>query len=155
MSITGYWYNPNIHPFIEYKNRLEALKQYSKMIDLEVIYNDIYGLRDFTTNVINDLNNRCDYCYRSRLESTAKYAKENGFDAFSTTLLISPYQQHDKIKDICNELSIKYDIKFIYKDFRTNFKEGQNKAREIGLYMQKYCGCIFSEEERYNKEVKQ
>ena len=151
-EVTGYWYNPNIHPFTEYKSRMECLKEYSKMINLEVIYNDVYGLVEFTKNVIDNLNNRCDYCYKERLENTVKYAKENNFDAFSTTLLISPYQKHDKIKNIGEELSLKYDIKFIYKDFREYFRKGQNKARELSLYMQKYCGCIFSEQERYLKK---
>lgn len=144
-----YWYNPNIHPFMEYKNRLEALKKYSEIIDIKLIIEDEYGLIDFTKNVVNDIENRCDYCYKVRLEKTAKYAKENGYDAFSTTLLISPYQKHDRIKEICERLEKKYDIKFLYKDFRDKFREGQAKAKELELYIQKYCGCIYSEEERY------
>lgn len=149
IDITGFWYNPNIHPYTEYMSRLDTLKIYSKLIGLDVVYKDEYGLKTFTKNVIDNLDNRCIYCYTSRLEECVKYAKENSFDAFSTTLLISPYQKHDVIKDICDTLSKKYDIEFIYKDFRVNFKEGQQKARDLGLYMQKYCGCIFSEEERY------
>ena len=88
-----------------------------------------------------------------RLEKTAKYAKENGFDAFSTTLLISPYQDHGLLKKTGDMLSKKYGIEFLYKDFRPGFRYGQNKARELGLYMQKYCGCVFSEEERYEKLI--
>ena len=61
--------------------------------------------------------------------------------------------QHEKIKEICEELAIKYDINFVYRDFRPGFREGQAKARELGLYMQKYCGCIFSEEDRYSKQI--
>lgn len=151
IDITGYWYNPNIHPYKEYENRLNALKEYAKMINLNVIYNDYYGLREFTKNVVNDLNNRCIYCYSSRLEEVVKYAKENNFDAFTTTLFISPYQKHDKLKEICEELSKKYDIKFYYQDFREYFYEGKKMFKETGLYMQKYCGCVFSEEERYKK----
>jgi len=150
--ITGYWYNPNIHPYTEYMSRLNALKEYSKLINLDVVYNDYYGLREFTKNVIEDLSNRCNYCYNTRLEETVKYAKSNNYDAFTTTLLISPYQNHDLIKKICEELSIKYDIKFIYKDFREYYYEGKNMFKETGLYMQKYCGCVFSEEERYKKK---
>jgi predicted adenine nucleotide alpha hydrolase (AANH) superfamily ATPase len=148
-DVTGFWYNPNIHPYTEYQNRLNTLKEYSKLINLDVIYNDEYGLREFTKNVIDRLDNRCEYCYTSRLEQCAKYAKENGFDAFSTTLLISPYQKHDLLKQVGEELEKKYNIKFIYKDFREYFYEGRKKAKELNLYMQKYCGCIFSEEERY------
>lgn len=147
---TLYWYNPNIHPYIEYKTRRDTLIEYSKMIDAELIINEEYGLDTFCKNVINDLPNRCsNYCYRVRLEQTVKYAKENGFDTFTTTLFISPYQKHEELKRICEELSKKYDIEFLYRDFRVGFRDGQSKARELGLYMQKYCGCIFSEEMRY------
>ena len=83
-----------------------------------------------------------------------KYAKEKGYDAFSTTLLVSIYQNHDAIKQIAEELAKKYNIEFVYRDFREGFREGQAKARELGLYMQKYCGCIFSEEDRYRKQIK-
>ena len=89
-----------------------------------------------------------------RLEQTVKYAKENNYDSFTTTLLVSPYQNHNEIKKICEELSEKYNIDFIYKDFREGFRQGQAKARELGLYMQKYCGCVFSEEDRYYRHKK-
>ena len=153
IDIKGYWYNPNIHPYKEYENRLNALKEYSKMINLDVVYYDYYGLREFTENVAKNLNDRCEYCYYSRMENVAKYASENGYDAFTTTLFISPYQNHEEMKKICEELSKKYDIEFLYRDFRPGFREGQAKARELGLYMQKYCGCIFSEEDRYSKQI--
>lgn len=154
INVTGYWYNPNIHPYKEYENRLNALKEYSKLIDLKVIYYDYYGLREFTTNVINDLNNRCEYCYYSRMENVVKYAKENGYDAFTTTLLVSPYQNHEMIIEIAEELAKQYDIKFIYQDFREGYRIGQQMAREAGIYMQKYCGCVYSEEEsaRFREE---
>ena len=147
---TLYWFNPNIHPYIEYKTRRDTLIEYSKMIDIKLIINEEYGLDSFCKNVVSDLPNRCtNYCYRIRLEQTIKYAKENGFDIFTTTLFVSPYQKHEEIKKICEELERKYDIEFLYRDFRVGFREGQAKARELGLYMQKYCGCIFSEEIRY------
>ncbi len=148
-DITGFWFNPNIHPFTEYKNRMNSLKEYSKNINLNVIYKDEYNIVEFTKNVINDLKNRCEYCYLKRLEETVKYAKENNYDAFSTTLLSSIYQNHELIKSICEKLSLKYNIKFIYEDFREGFWEYKKEAKELNLYMQKYCGCIFSEEERY------
>jgi predicted adenine nucleotide alpha hydrolase (AANH) superfamily ATPase len=122
------------------------------MIDLDVVYNDYYGLREFTKNVVNILDNRCGYCYLSRLEEVCKYAKQNGFDAFTTTLFISPYQNYDLMKKICESLSEKYNIKFLYRDFRPYFYEGKKMFKETGLYMQKYCGCVFSEEERYLKK---
>ena len=151
---TSYWFNPNIHPYMEYKARRDTLIEYSKKIDLKLILEENYGLREFCKNVVGDLDNRCkNYCYPVRLEQTAKYAKENGFDAFSTTLLISPYQNHEALKEIAYKMAEKYGIEFLYRDFRPGFREGQNKARELGLYMQKYCGCVFSEEDRYRKKI--
>ena len=144
-----YWYNPNIHPYMEYKARRDTLKEYTKSIGVEAIFEENYGLREFCKNVIDDLDNRCQYCYRMRLERTVQYAKENGYDAFCTTLLISPYQNHEKLKQTGEELKKEYGIHFYYQDFREGFRQGQNEARELGLYMQKYCGCIFSEEIRY------
>ena len=147
---TVYWFNPNIHPYMEYKARRDCLKEYTKDIHVEAIFEENYGLDDFCRNVINNLQTRCkEYCYPVRLEQTAKYAKENGYTHFSTTLLVSPYQNHEALIEVANQMAKKYNIEFLYRDFRVGFREGQAKARELGLYMQKYCGCIFSEESRY------
>jgi len=89
-----------------------------------------------------------------RLEKTARTALEKGYGAFSTTLLISPYQDHGLICHIAGEISAAEGIAFFYRDFRPRFKEGRRQAREMGFYMQKYCGCIFSEEERYLEPAK-
>ena len=153
IDFTGYFCNPNIHPYEEYKKRLDALKEYSILVGFDVIYNDNYGLVEFTKNVINDINNRCSYCYYSRIEEVVKYAKENGYDAFTSTLFVSPYQKHELLKNICMDLSKKYDIEFLYKDFRPNYYDGQKIFKETGLYMQKYCGCIFSEYEPKLKNI--
>ena len=146
---TIYWYNPNIHPYMEYKARRDTLKEYTKSIGVKAIFEEDYGLDKFCKNVVNDLENRCvNYCYRVRMEQTVKYAKENGYDAFTSTLFVSPYQKHEELKKLCENLSKKYEIEFVYRDFREGFWEGKKKAKDLGLYMQKYCGCIFSEEER-------
>lgn len=141
---TVYWYNPNIHPYMEYKSRRDCLKEYAKSIDIEAIFEEDYGLDELCKNVVGDLQNRCkNYCYRVRLEQVAKYASENGYDAFSTTLLVSIYQNHEAIIEIANEMAKKYGVKFLYRDFRIGFREGQAKARELNLYMQKYCRMRF------------
>ena len=151
---TIYWYNPNIHPYMEYKFRRDTLKEYTEGIGIKSIFNEDYGLREFCKNVVGDLDNRCaNYCYKVRLEETAKYAKENGYDAITTTLLVSPYQNHELIKKLGEQIAEEYGLTFIYRDFRIGFREGQAKARELGLYMQKYCGCVFSEEDRYSKQI--
>lgn len=97
--------------------------------------------------ILQKSGKRCVYCYRSRLEATFKYAKENGYDAVTTTLFISPYQDHELLKEICENLSREYNIEYVYNDFRKYFREGQNKARELNLYRQKFCGCIYSIDE--------
>ena len=152
---TIYWFNPNIHPYKEYEARRDCLKEYVKLINVQAIFEDEYGLREFCRNVIKNLEERCtNYCYRVRLEQTAKYAKENGYDAFTTTLLVSPYQKHEELRKIGEEIARKYGLQFLYRDFREGFRQGQNKARDLGLYMQKYCGCVFSEEDRYLRHNK-
>ena len=151
---TLFWYNPNIHPFMEYKTRRDCLKDYASMVGAKLIVNEDYGLDEFCRNVINDIPGRCvNYCYRKRIGETVRFAVENGYDAFTTTLLVSPYQKHEELKAVCEELAEAAGIKFVYRDFRVGFRDGQAKARELGLYMQKYCGCIFSEEERYKKQI--
>ena len=147
---TIYWYNPNIHPYMEYKARRDTLKEYAESLNLDAIFDEDYGLDEFCKNVVCDISNRCtNYCYPVRLRKTFEYAKEHGYDSVTTTLLYSIYQNHDFIKEYMEKLSQEYGIKFLYRDFRIGFREGQAKARELGLYMQKYCGCIFSEEMRY------
>jgi hypothetical protein len=150
----SFWYNPNIHPYQEYKARRDTLRDYAASIGLELLIREDYGLRDFVRAVAGDLDHRCPHCYTCRMEETARYAAENGFTHFSTTLLVSPYQDHEGIRSVCRELEERYGVSFLYRDFRPGFRAGQAKARELGLYMQKYCGCVFSEEERYQKQIK-
>ena len=145
-----YWYNPNIHPYMEYKARRDCLKEYANSINIQAIFEEEYGLDAFCKEAVKDLNNRCtNYCYPVRLKKTFEYAKENGYDTVTTTLLYSIYQKHDFIKALMEKYSKEYGIDFLYRDFREGFWEGHQKAHDIGLYMQKYCGCIFSEEIRY------
>ena len=151
---TLFWYNPNIHPYIEYKTRRDCLKDYAASIDVNLIIDEEYGLDEFCKNVVSDLENRCvNYCYKKRLTETVRYAAHHGYDTFTTTLLVSPYQKHDELIAVCKELEALSGVKFLYRDFRVGFREGQAKARALDLYLQKYCGCIFSEEDRYKKQI--
>jgi hypothetical protein len=148
-----FWYNPNIHPFIEYKSRRDCLIEFANSENLTLINNDEYNLRFFLDEVLSEPDAdpadslRCERCYRIRLEKTASLAAQHGFKAFSTTLLISPYQKHEEIKKIGQKTADKYGIEFLYRDFRPFFREGQSAARAKNMYMQKYCGCVFSQEE--------
>ena len=133
----SFWYNPNIHPYQEYKARRDTLVSYAEQIGMELIVREDYGLREFVRAVAGDLDHRCGYCYTH----------------ITTTLLVSPYQDHDGIARAGRALAERYGLTFLYRDFRVGFRQGQAKARELGLYMQKYCGCVFSEEERYAKQI--
>ncbi len=152
-EITAFWYNPNIHPFKEYEARRECLVDFARHQKIPLIVKEDYGLREFVENVASDINGRCVYCYSHRLEAAAKTAKENGFDGFTSTLFASVYQDHTLMKAAAEEFALKYGVEFFYRDFRSGFREGNRKARDMGLYMQKYCGCIFSEENRYQKQI--
>lgn len=153
-DIKGFWYNPNIHPYQEYKLRLETLRIFSEYQNLDVIYADDYDLEGFIREVVFREKERCPVCYYIRLRKTAQKAKELGFERFSTTLLVSPYQKHELIRNIGDLLAKEFNLEFFYKDFREGYKEGINIIRELNLYRQKYCGCIYSEKERFWKGVK-
>jgi len=154
IEVTGFWYNPNIHPFTEYRARRNCLREYAGTIDLKLIERDDYGLRPFVREVAADIEGRCVKCYGMRLFETARMAAEGGFDSFTSSLFISPYQNHELMRDVAERAAHEYGVEFLYRDFRPYFKDGQNFAREHGFYMQKYCGCVFSEQERYLKKTK-
>lgn len=153
-DVTGYWYNPNIHPFTEYRARRNTLREYAASIDLPLLEQDDYALRPFIREVADDIQNRCVKCYEMRLFAAARTAKEGGFDSFTSSLFISPYQNHALMQETAERAAAAYGVDFLYRDFRPYFKAGQEKARELGFYMQKYCGCVFSEQERYLKPTK-
>jgi len=128
--------------------RRDCVKEYAQKINVKAVFEDEYGLDEFCKNVSGNINARCvNYCYLVRLRKTFEYAKANGYDTVTTTLLYSIYQKHDFIKKLMEDLSQKFEIDFLYIDFRKGFWQGHEKAIEQGLYMQKYCGCIFSEEQ--------
>ena len=154
IEVAGFWYNPNIHPYTEYRARRDCLREYTQMVELPLLEKNDYALRPFVRAVAEDLDHRCGKCYEMRLFETAKAAKEGGFDSFTSSLFISPYQNHELMKDVAERAAAEFGVEFLYRDFREVFKAGQTFAREHGFYMQKYCGCVFSEEERYLKKTK-
>jgi len=153
-----FWYNPNIHLYMEYRARRDSLISFAEKEELLLVIEDEYGLRLFIKGVEEGAEpaaaggrHRCAFCYRLRIEKAARTAAEKAYHAFSSTLLISPYQDHELLKRTGEEMAAKYGVEFLYRDFRSLFRSGQNQARAAGYYMQKYCGCIYSEEERYLK----
>ncbi len=151
------FYNPNIHPYREWQNRMFAMKNYAEKIGLNLLINYDYPLERIIKGMLDyhfERENRCEFCYLERLRFIAKFAKENEYEAFSTTLLISPYQDHLLIKSISEKVGRNNEIKFYYKDFRNNFKESKDIAKNNNLYSQTYCGCVFSERDRYLENPK-
>jgi epoxyqueuosine reductase len=148
VDFTGFWYNPNIQPYREYQARLQAVEDFTRTRKMPAVFRDEYPLERTLELLARE---RCRGCYRVRLEETARQAKAQGFQAFSSTLLYSIYQKHDLIKDLGRELAQEYGIEFYYRDFRPGWEEGRRLSVEHGLYRQKYCGCIFSERDRYLK----
>ena len=149
IHIMGFFYRHNIHPFTECLKREETVKAWSDLVSLDVIYQEGYDLEGFIRNAAFREKNRCIACYHDRLAATAKIAKKGRFDAFSTTLLYSKFQKHDTILSLGREIAETTGIEFYYADFRHGWKEGITESKRMGLYRQQYCGCIYSEKERY------
>jgi len=148
LEIHSFFYN-HIHPFMEMLKRLESLAFLTEKENINLIIREEYNLEKFIRNTVYREENRCDFCYFSRLEATVKLAAKSGFNLFTTTLLYSKHQKHELIKNICKSLSKKYSVEFFYYDFREGWQQGIEKSKSLGLYRQNYCGCIFSEKERY------
>jgi predicted adenine nucleotide alpha hydrolase (AANH) superfamily ATPase len=148
-DVTGFWFNHNIHPYQEYRQRRETALEFADKSSLEMIINDSYLLEEFLANVAGEPDKRCRYCYTSRMEAAAQAAANGGFDAFTTSLLYSRYQRHAEIRELGESLAQQSGCRFHYEDFRSGWQEGIRLSKEMGLYRQQYCGCIYSEKERY------
>jgi epoxyqueuosine reductase len=148
-SVSGVFYNPNIHPYSEYQKRLETVEIYAGRVSLPVIREDAYPLVEFLREVAFREGERCPCCYQVRLTRAAQIAKEEGFDAFTSTLLYSRFQKHDLIRGTGDKVAETEGVPFLYTDFRIGWSEGIRISKELGMYRQQYCGCIYSEKERF------
>lgn len=150
--VEGYFFNPNIHPYKEFKKRINTLKELADLEKFPININQNYGLREYLRRVVFHEQERCSVCYDLRLEEVARTAGKMNVDAFSSTLLYSRYQNHALIREKSELLAQKFGVAFHYQDFRSGWQEGIDRAKEMGLYRQPYCGCIYSEQERYDKK---
>jgi epoxyqueuosine reductase len=151
IDIRGFWYNPNIHPYTEYSGRLDSLKKLQTLWGLDIEYLDDYALDYFLKSVAGRGAGRCAVCYSIRLERTAETAKKMNLSGFTTSLFASPYQKFDMIIALGTEIGKKHGIEFYWEDLRKGWAASRDLSREFGLYRQKYCGCVYSEMERYLK----
>ena len=148
-ELRGFFYNPNIQPYQELARRLETLEGYAHQVGLPLIVRPDYPLEDWLRGVVFREEERCTYCYHLRLSAAARLAKKSGYDAFTTTLLYSKRQRHEDIQEIARSVGRAAGVEFLDRDFRSGWAEGQAGAEAAGLYRQNYCGCIYSERDRY------
>jgi len=152
-EVTGLFYNPNIHPYTEYARRLETVVAYANDVGMKLIRPDDYPMEEFLRGVAFREQSRCEYCYHMRMQYAAHIAKRGKFEAFTTTLLYSKFQDHARLRELGEDLGRKYGVSFYYDDFRKGWKEGIRISKEMDMYRQQYCGCIYSEKDRYYRET--
>ncbi len=147
--VQGFFFNPNIHPYREYLRRKDTLLQYAAAQDFPVDVSSEYPFQEFLQTVAGQEDQRCAACYTIRLRKTAQHAKKHGYSGFTSTLLVSPFQKHELIKTIGEEVASLEHISFLYRDFRPGYKSAVGRAKQLQLYRQPYCGCIYSEYDRF------
>ncbi len=144
-EIYGYFYNPNVQPFDEYKKRRDSVITYMDKLGLEYEIAD-YDAYEYFEKIGDILKGkeRCTICYDLRLEKSSKRAKELGFGVYSTTLLWNPHKDFNFIADVGRKNAEKYDLEFHFPKLSHDYWKYKNKAKEEEMYLQKYCGCVFS-----------
>jgi len=150
-EVTALWYNPNIQPYSEHQRRLASMESYAQSVGLPLLREGSYEMVQFLRMVAGREGHgvRCSFCYRMRLGRTAEVAATKGFDAFTTTLLISPHQDQALIRQIGESVAGEEGVDFHFENFRRGWSERGRMTREHDLYRQQYCGCVYSEWERY------
>lgn len=144
LELGGCYFNPNIHPEEENSRRKQPVEALAAEFSLPVHFNDACQLTYWKSKLAEDKHFRCGYCYAGRMDYAAALAAQKGYEAFTTSLLISPYQDQGRIVERGRAAANKYGIAFYYEDFRPLYRKGREMARARGWYMQKYCGCYFS-----------
>jgi len=148
-EVSGLWYNPNVHPYLEHQSRLGAMESFAQEVALPLFVVEGYDLVEYFRQVVGHESDRCRYCYRLRLSRTARIARLMCFGAFTTTLLISSQQKHDILLEVGNELAREKGVYFLYADLRKYYSDSRHMTKPLNLYRQQYCGCVYSEWERY------
>ena len=153
-AVTGLFYNPNIHPLQEYLRRRSSAQDVGERFGLRMIFLDReYDPQAYMRRVAFRENSRCLLCYQLRLERTLSIARRGKFEGFSSTLLYSKQQQHTVIARLGSELAGEGRVGFVYQDFRLGWQEGVQQSLEWNLYRQDYCGCLYSEFERFQDRL--
>ena len=153
-QITGFFYNPNIHPAQEYERRLETARKVAQKLNFPLIEGP-YTPEDWLKETLSlkdapEGGERCQLCYKIRLEKTYSYLLNCGADAFTTTLTISPHKSAEAVNRTGREIG---GDKFLTRDFKKKdgFKQAMQSAMQWELYRQNYCGCVYSMKSRGQK----
>ena len=149
-EVGALWYNPNIHPYMEHQQRLESMQSLAQETNLPLIVPEGYDMIEYFRRVVGHETERCQHCFNLRLSKTAQTALENGFNAFTTTLLISPQQKHEIIRESGYKIADEQGVEFLYADLRKRYSDSRHLTKPLNLYRQQYCGCVYSEWERYS-----
>ncbi len=157
-NVTALFANPNIHPLSEYLRRRDAMQLCAEKLDLPVVWLDAaWDIHSWLADVAGAKSGtpaRCSYCYATRLDMSARKAQELGFQVFTSSLCYSRYQDHKSIQMEANRAALAQGVAFYYEDFSDEWQKGIDISKEFGLYRQAYCGCIYSEAERYAKKLR-
>ena len=151
---TAFWYNPNIHPYTEHQQRLQAMQILAEKLDFQLVIDGNYDLKKYFNIVDGNEDQRCRFCFRLRLQKTAEAAFKLGFKAFTSSLLISPHQKHDLLQEIGSTIAEETGINFLYVDLRKRYSDSRHMMKPLVLYRQQYCGCLYSEWERFAEKKK-
>lgn len=151
-QVTSFWYNPNIHPYTEHQRRLQTLRDFFRQSGAALLVADGYDIVSYFRAVAGHEDDRCRRCFRLRLSATATAARERGFQAFTTTLLISPYQDQELLRKIGEEAAQREGLRFVSEDMKPRYGDSRRISQEMDLYRQKYCGCVYSEWERFRRQ---
>jgi predicted adenine nucleotide alpha hydrolase (AANH) superfamily ATPase len=154
-AVVGWFYNPNIQPPEEWERRAATMEEAARALGLSMLATGGQVTADeFLAALGRRGRTRCRACYEMRLGATARRAAEQGFEGFSTTLLMSPYQDLSEIARVGREAGVLAGVEFRYEDLRSSYPESCERSRELGLYRQNYCGCIFSAWERAERRAR-
>jgi epoxyqueuosine reductase len=151
-EVSVIWYNPNIHPYNEHLSRLEAVKALAQNLSFPLVIIEGYDFQEYFRRVAGHENARCGECLRLRLNRVAATARELGFNGFTTTALISPHMKHELIKQVGEEAEAANRVPFLYADLRKRYSDSRHITKSMELYRQQYCGCLYSEYERYEPQ---
>ena len=151
-KVTGFWYNPNIHSYTEHNLRLDAVNKLSETMDFQLVVAEGYDFKEYFRNVAGHEDTRCEQCFSLRLGAAAKKARELGIGSFTSSLLISPHQKHELAREMGEKAAAENGVNFLYADLRKRYSESRHITKPMELYRQQYCGCIYSEYERYSEQ---